>query len=221
MSLCLSRFFSLITSLSLSLSLSLYLSIYLSLFFHIPLYVPLCLYLPTYLSVCVYLSVCLSLSLSLSVSLSLSLSLTHTHFNHLCIPLCAFFFNFIYLMDLKGFWSVFLANTTDATSQKPLSNRSADKYLNNSVCIERAVLVCIYPKPLRIHGFMLFQKAFVQKEKSNQPYLGSEVGSPILFPTLITVTLVALYWLYLRGSLNKFLDFFRMGSFINSTHMKL
>ena len=28
-------------------------------------------------------------------------------------------------------------------------------------------------------------------------------------------------YIYLQGSLNKFPDFFRMGSFIDSTHMKL
>ena len=28
-------------------------------------------------------------------------------------------------------------------------------------------------------------------------------------------------YIYIRGSLNKFLEFFRMGTFIDSTHMKL
>ena len=28
-------------------------------------------------------------------------------------------------------------------------------------------------------------------------------------------------YIYIRGSLNKFLDFFRIGTFIDSTHMKL
>ena len=28
-------------------------------------------------------------------------------------------------------------------------------------------------------------------------------------------------YIYIRGSLNKFLDFFRKGTFIDSTHMKL
>ena len=30
-----------------------------------------------------------------------------------------------------------------------------------------------------------------------------------------------LIYIYIRGSLNKFPDFFRMGTFIDSTHMKL
>ena len=33
------------------------------------------------------------------------------------------------------------------------------------------------------------------------------------------VALIYIY-IYIRGSLNKFLDFFRMGTFIDSTHMK-
>ena len=41
-----------------------------------------------------------------------------------------------------------------------------------------------------------------------------------LYETVYSVFIIYIY-IYIRGSLNKFPDFFRMGTFIDSTHMKL
>ena len=37
----------------------------------------------------------------------------------------------------------------------------------------------------------------------------------------LTVGILEIYFHYIQGSLNKFADFFRMGTFIDSTHIKL
>ena len=47
-------------------------------------------------------------------------------------------------------------------------------------------------------------------------YIDFRNGEEFLFQTTTGTT-----FLHLRGSLNKFTDFFRMGTFIDSTHMKL
>ena len=56
--------------------------------------------------------------------------------------------------------------------------------------------------------------------------ISTDVKSPTLsFPLYIFSDKYFVYLLFsiskLRGSLNKFPDFFRMGTFIDSTHMKL
>ena len=44
---------------------------------------------------------------------------------------------------------------------------------------------------------------------------------PMYKDEYILIMLISLMFHCLRGSLNKFLDFFRMGTFIDSTYMKL